>query len=44
MPEGWSEIEVPGGDGVIVRVHSQKNPDPPMFDYAKDGPREAVAL
>jgi hypothetical protein len=44
VPDGWSEVEVPGGEGAIVRVHDRQNPDPPPFDYAREQPRVAQAL
>src|SRR6185312_4025543 len=38
VPDGWSELEVPYGEGAIVRVRDKRNPDPPVFDYAKEEP------
>jgi hypothetical protein len=38
VPDGWSEVEVPGGEGAIVRVHDRAHPDPPPFDYTKEEP------
>jgi hypothetical protein len=38
VPDGWSEVEVPMGEGAIVRVRDKKNPDPPVFDYSKEEP------
>jgi lipoprotein-anchoring transpeptidase ErfK/SrfK len=33
VPDGWSEVEVPPGAGVTVRLRSHDVPDPPAFDY-----------
>jgi hypothetical protein len=41
VPEGWSELEVPGGEGVIVRVRDRENPNPPAFDYTEEEPWNA---
>jgi hypothetical protein len=38
VPEGWSEVEVPGGEGAIVRVRDRDNPSPPEFDYSEEEP------
>ena len=36
MPAGWNELEVPLEGAMIVRVYDEKDPDPPVFDYAKE--------
>ena len=36
VPDGWSELEAPGTDGVIVRVRDRNHPDPPLFDYTSE--------
>jgi lipoprotein-anchoring transpeptidase ErfK/SrfK len=38
VPDGWSEVEVPFGEGAIVRVRDHKTPDPPVFDYSREEP------
>jgi hypothetical protein len=38
VPIGWSEVEVPAGEGVQVRVRSGDGPEPPPFDYRADEP------
>lgn len=38
-PNGWSEIEVPPGEGVIVRVRDRANPIPRQFDYTAEDRR-----
>jgi lipoprotein-anchoring transpeptidase ErfK/SrfK len=39
VPNGWSEIEVPPGEGVIVRVRDRANPTPRQFDYTEEDQR-----
>ncbi len=40
VPDGWSEVEVPPGEGAIIRVRDRANPEPPLFDYtAEDAKR-----
>jgi hypothetical protein len=36
MPDGWSEIEVPLGEGAIVRVRDREHPSPPVFEYSNE--------
>jgi hypothetical protein len=36
MPAGWSELEVAIPGSMVVRVHDEKQPDPPAFDYEKE--------
>jgi len=36
MPDGWSEVEVPAGEGAIVRIRDRDHPSPPPFDYSKE--------
>jgi hypothetical protein len=42
VPDGWSEVEVPGGEGAIVRIHDHAHPEPPPFDYTKEEPWNVV--
>jgi hypothetical protein len=37
-PAGWSEVEVPGGQGVTIRIRDEAHPTPPPFDYAPEEP------
>lgn len=36
MPAGWNELEVPLEGAMIVRVYDEKDPDPPVFAYARE--------
>jgi hypothetical protein len=36
VPDGWSEVEVPIGEGPVVRVRDRDHPTPPVFDYSKE--------
>lgn len=39
VPDGWSEVEVPPGEGVTVRLRDREKPDPPVFDYTGEEAR-----
>jgi hypothetical protein len=39
VPDGWSEVEVPDGEGAVVRLRDRKNEDPPPFDYSHEDRR-----
>lgn len=39
VPDGWSEVEVPPGEGVTVRLRDHEKPDPPPFDYTAEEAR-----
>lgn len=39
VPDGWSEVEVPAGEGVTVRLRDHETPDPPAFDYRAEEAR-----
>ncbi len=36
VPDGWSELELDGGRGVVVRIRDADHPDPPVYDYADE--------
>jgi hypothetical protein len=36
LPDGWSEIEVPFGQGSWVRVRDRNSPEPAPHDYAAE--------
>ena len=44
VPLGWSEVEVPSGEGPIVRVRDREHPDPPPFDYSKEAKKGKLRL
>jgi lipoprotein-anchoring transpeptidase ErfK/SrfK len=39
VPDGWSEVEVPDGEGAVVRLRDHRNEDPPPFDYSREDRR-----
>jgi hypothetical protein len=41
IPPGWNELEVRIPGSMIVRVFDAANPDPPVFDYAKEAVQRA---
>lgn len=38
LPPGWSELEVPLDQALVVRIRDAAHPDPPWFDYATERP------
>ena len=36
LPPGWSEVEVPLDQALVVRIRDAAHPDPPWFDYARE--------
>ena len=38
LPPGWSEVEVPLDQALVVRIRDAAHPDPPWFDYATERP------
>ncbi|MBL8620871.1 MAG: L,D-transpeptidase [Myxococcales bacterium] len=41
LPPGWSEVEVPLDQALVVRIRDAAHPDPPWFDYATERPKKA---
>lgn len=41
VPAGWSEVEVPGGRGVLVRIRDRDHPTPTTHDYTAEEPWNA---
>jgi lipoprotein-anchoring transpeptidase ErfK/SrfK len=36
VPDGWSEVELERGRGVVVRIRDATHPDPPMYGYTDE--------
>lgn len=36
VPDGWSELELERGRGLVVRIRDAAHPEPPLYDYADE--------